>query len=107
MSAWQQQEVKDGFLDIDATAHPVARLFTLTVDEQRQTQWSQEIQAVAAALDDRLRLTTGLYGFWESTGGGDVLTNTFGTQRQERVEIDNTSYAIYGQASVTPLAGSS
>ena len=104
MSSWQQQEVLDGFLDLDATANPISlRLFTLTTDEQRQTQWSQEIQAVAAALDDRLRLTTGLYGFWEDTGGGDMLTSSFGQQRQERTEIANTSYAVYGQASVTPL----
>ncbi len=112
VSAWQQQEVLDGFLDLDATANPnptgdphtaIPRLFTLTTDEQRQTQWSQEIQAVSAMLDDRLRLTTGLYGFWEDTRGGDVLTSAFGSGRQERTEIDNTSYAIYGQASVTPL----
>lgn len=103
VTALQEQQVKEGFLDIDATAHPAARLFTVTVDTQRQTQGSQELQAVAAALDDRLRLTTGLYGFWEDTGGGDVLTSTFGNGRQERVRIDNASYAIYGQASVTPL----
>jgi iron complex outermembrane receptor protein len=103
VSAWQQQEVKEGALDLDATAHPIVRLFTLSIDEQRQTQWSQELQAVAAALDDRLRLTTGVYGFWEDTGGGDLLTNSFATGRQERTTIDTSSYAIYGQASVTPL----
>jgi iron complex outermembrane receptor protein len=101
VTSWQQQEVLEGFMDLDASANQF--LFQLFVDEQRQTQYSQEVQAVAAALDDRVRLTTGLYGFWEDTGGGDVLSFSFGQQRQERVEIDNSSYAIYGQISGTPL----
>ena len=101
VSAWQQQEVQEGFMDLDASANPF--LFQLSVDEQHQTQWSQEIQAVTAALDDKLRLTTGLYGFWEWTRGGDVLSSSFFQQRQERVTIANTSYAIYGQTSYTPL----
>jgi iron complex outermembrane receptor protein len=102
VSAWQQQEVEDGFLDLDATALPY--LSQQTLDPQRQTQWSQEIQAVAAALDDRMRITAGLYGFWEDTGDGDVLSNNFFVPRIERTEIRNDSYAAYGQTSVTPLA---
>jgi iron complex outermembrane receptor protein len=101
VSSWQQQKVNDGFLDLDASAN--AFLFQKMVDPQRQTQWSQEIQAVAAALDDRMRLTTGLYGFWEDTGNGDVLSSSFGQRQVERVEIRNDSYAAYGQAAVTPL----
>jgi iron complex outermembrane recepter protein len=103
VSAVQQQKVLDGFLDIDATASPFIRLFTITQDTQRQTQWSQELQAVSALLDDKMRVTTGLYGFWENTQGGDVLTSTFGNNRLEGTDIANKSYAIYGQASYTPL----
>src|SRR5262249_55484726 len=43
------------------------------------------------------------YGFWENTGGGDVLSTSFFQQRLERVVVRNDSYAAYGQASVTPL----
>jgi iron complex outermembrane receptor protein len=104
VTAWQEQKVLEGFMDLDASANTgIPRLHQLFVDTQRQTQYSQEIQGVAAALDDRLRLTTGVYGFWEDTGGGDVFSQSFINQRQERVEIANNSYAIYGQASVTPL----
>jgi iron complex outermembrane receptor protein len=101
VSSWQEQNVVDGFLDLDANANPF--LYQRTLDDLRQTQYSQEIQAVAAALDDRLRLTTGVYGFWEDTGGGDVLSNNFGDIRRERTEIANNSYAIYGQVSGTPV----
>ena len=106
VSAWEQQEVEDGFLDLDASAHPDARLFQLTLDPQRQTQWSQELQGVAAAFDERIRLTAGLYGFWENTADGDVLSHNFSdfNEREERVEIRNDSYAAYGQTSFTPLA---
>jgi len=101
VSAWEQQEVDDGFIDLDASANPF--LFQLTADPQRQTQWSQEIQGVAAAWDDRMRLTAGVYGFWESTANGDVLSSSFGNRRLERVEIRNDSYAAYAQTSVKPL----
>jgi iron complex outermembrane recepter protein len=101
VSAWQQQKVEDGFLDLDASRNPL--LYQLTLNPQRQTQWSQEIQGVAAAFDDRMRLTTGLYGFWEDTSRGDVLSNSFFQQRQERTEVRNDSYAAYGQTSFTPL----
>src|SRR5262249_23561802 len=103
VTSLQHQRVMDGFLDIDATANPFVNLFTRTERIQRQTQWSQEIQSTSAMLDDRVRLTTGLYGFWEFTGGGDVLTSTFGNDRRERTEIDNQSYAAYGQVSVLPV----
>ncbi|HKA13960.1 MAG TPA: TonB-dependent receptor [Myxococcota bacterium] len=103
VSAVQDQEVLDGFLDLDATANPFVNLFTRTEKKQRQTQWSQELQSVSAMLDDRARLTTGLYGFWETTGGGDVLTSSFGNDRLERTTIANQSYAAYGQLSVTPV----
>jgi iron complex outermembrane receptor protein len=102
VTSLQQQMVMDGFLDLDATANPNIRLFTLTEDKQRQTQYSQEIQAVSAMLHDRVRLTTGLYGFWEDTGGGDVRTFSFGNSRVDRTTIDNQSYALYGQVSGTP-----
>ena len=101
VTAWEQQKVEDGFIDVDASANPF--LFQLTLDPQRQTQYSQEIQGVAAAWDDRMRLTAGVYGFWEDTADGDVLSSSFFQQRQERTEIRNDSYAAYGQTSVTPL----
>jgi iron complex outermembrane recepter protein len=101
VTAWEQQQVEDGFIDLDASANPF--LFQLTLDPQRQTQYSQEIQGVAAAWDDRMRLTAGVYGFWEDTANGDVLSSSFFQQRQERTEIRNDSYAAYGQTSVMPL----
>jgi hypothetical protein len=46
---------------------------------------------VAAALDDRMRLTAGLYGFWEDICRGDVPSSSFFQQRLERVEIRTTA----------------
>lgn len=100
ITSWQQQLVDDGFLDLDATEQPFVGLWT--IDPIRQSQISQEIQSVSALFGDRVRLTSGLYGFWEDTRGGDTFSNAFGTTRQERVEIDNASYAIYTQSSWSP-----
>jgi len=64
VSAYEQQRVDDAFLDLDASANPF--LYQRTVRPQQQRQWSQEIQGVASALDERLRLTAGVYGFWRT-----------------------------------------
>ncbi len=101
ITSWQQQLVDDGFLDLDATQIPLVEQWR--IDPTRQTQISQEIQSVAALVDETLRVTTGLYGFWEDSRGGDQFSNAFGTLRQERVEIENASYALYTQASWSPL----
>ena len=101
ITSWQQQLVDDGFLDLDATALPLVEQWT--IDPIRQSQISQEIQSVAALFGDRVRLTSGLYGFWEDTSGGDIASNAFGTMRQERVEVDNASYAVYTQTSWSPF----
>jgi iron complex outermembrane receptor protein len=110
VTSWREQVVDEGFLDIDATDIVLGPPLFLpyqtelrTLEDQRQWQVSQELQAIATTLDDTLKLTAGLYGFWEETEDGDILNNAFQTLRQDRVEIDNDSYAVYGQASWSPI----
>jgi iron complex outermembrane receptor protein len=101
ISSWQQQDVDDGFLDLDATELPLVEMWT--VETQRQRQLSQEFQASSDFFDDRVKLTSGVYGFWENTDDGDIASTSFGSNRLERVEIQNTSYAVYSQSSYTPF----
>ena len=102
VSSWQHQEVEDAFLDLDATGGGFPfQIYQRTVEPQGQTQYSQELQATAG-IGDFARLTGGVYGFWEDTNRGDVLSNNAVSQRVERTEIENSSYALYGQGSITP-----
>ena len=102
VSSYQHQDVEDAFLDLDATGLGFPfQIYQRTVEPQGQTQYSQELQATTG-IGDLLRLTAGVYGFWEDTNRGDVLSNNATSQRVERTEIENSSYALYGQGSVTP-----
>jgi iron complex outermembrane receptor protein len=101
ITSWQEQQVDDGFLDLDATEQPFLEMWT--VETQRQTQISQEFQTSTSALNNLLKVTSGVYGFWENTGDGDIASTSFGNNRQEKVEIENSSYAVYSQGSWTPF----
>jgi iron complex outermembrane receptor protein len=103
ISSYQHQDVEDAFLDLDATGGGFPfQIYQRTVEPQGQTQFSQELQGTLG-VGDLFRLTSGAYGFWEDTNRGDVLSNNAVSQRVERTEIENSSYAIYTQGSVTPL----
>lgn len=78
-----------------------------TVNEKEQDQFSQEFQAVGAALDGRLNYVLGLYHFEEEgeeinpwlwtiqNGDTNYLLDTYGTF----YNIDSESDAVYGQVS--------
>ena len=101
ITSWQEQQVDDGFMDLDATELSLLEMWT--TQKQRQTQISQELQTTTSALNNNLKVTSGVYGFWENTDGGDIESISFFQSRQEKVEIENASYALYSQGSWTPL----
>ncbi|HEX5066731.1 MAG TPA: TonB-dependent receptor [Myxococcota bacterium] len=101
ISSFQEQKVDDGFLDLDATELSLLEMWT--TNAQRQRQLSQELQTTASAFNDLVKLTSGVYGFWENTNGGDIESISFFSSRQEKVEIQNASYAVYSQGSWTPF----
>ena len=102
ISSWQEQQVDDGFMDLDATELSLLEMWT--VETQRQTQFSQEFNTTTSALNDKMKVTSGVYGFWENTDGGDIESISFFSSRQEKVEIQNASYAVYSQGSWTPFS---
>lgn len=69
----------------------------------KQDQWSQELQLVGDALDDRLQYVLGAYYFTEE--GGNV-SNSYTPRTRTRTfttaTIENESYALFGQATFTP-----
>ncbi len=71
----------------------------------RQDQWSQEWQIVGDALDGGLQYVAGFYYFSES---GDNFSNSYSpptlTRSFTAATIDNRSYALFGQATLTPQA---
>ena len=69
----------------------------------RQDQWSEELQLVGDAFDGRIEYVAGFYYFKED-GSNDsnsysppTLTRSF-----TQATISNRSYALFGQATVTP-----
>lgn len=66
-----------------------------------QRQVSQEFQANASAAQGRIHFVAGAFTFWED--GNDTRTVTYnlgssGTSTETRTEIDNLTWALYGQA---------
>ena len=76
---------------------------SLVSDDLHQEQWSQEFQLLGNAFDDKLEYIAGLYYFRE-TGDGFIssITPGFGFTQLRDFNIENTSNAIFGQATYTP-----
>jgi iron complex outermembrane receptor protein len=74
----------------------------LTGFDQKQDQWSEEVQLVGSALDRRLDYVLGAYYFDENGESADYSAIT-GRPRMDRVAtIHNRAYALYGQATFRP-----
>ena len=97
----------DRFGDLDFT--PVALLQSADDRGREQAdQWSQELQLTGRAWNDRLRYVTGLYALRDGVDSLDSATLGFLPVSARRIaenplatrndlEVDNWSYAIYGQ----------
>ena len=74
----------------------------LTGFDQKQDQWSEELQLVGSAFDRRLDYVLGAYYFDEDGESSDYSAIT-GRPRMDRVAtIHNRAYALYGQATLRP-----
>jgi iron complex outermembrane receptor protein len=74
----------------------------LTGFDQKQDQWSEEVQLVGSALDRRLDYVLGAYYFDENGESADYSAIT-GRPRVDRIAtIHNRAYALYGQATLRP-----
>jgi iron complex outermembrane receptor protein len=69
----------------------------------KQDQWSEELQLVGNAFDDLVQYVAGLYYFTEA---GSNFSNSYSpptlTRSFTAATIKNRSYAVFGQATVTP-----
>ncbi|GAB3312975.1 TonB-dependent receptor [Haliea atlantica] len=86
-------------------------------NQKDHEQWSQEFQVLGSAMDDRLEYIVGLY-YYEDEGeefnslwdalvpfNGTLLSTRFipaPAGLGESYSVDNTSYAVFGQATYTP-----
>ena len=74
----------------------------LTGFDQKQDQWSEELQLVGSAFARRLDYVLGAYYFDEDGESSDYSAIT-GRSRMDRVAtIHNRAYALYGQATLRP-----
>ncbi len=105
ITSWREQKTpKYTSEDIDATEVFVTRLDTLP-GQPGFRQIQQELQVIGAALDDRIHFIGGFFGFWDQGGdvggaGGGVVQNGNGFLSIGQQEIDNFTWALFGQATV-------
>ncbi len=114
ISAWREQGVRlRQDLDMTAASLSFSGAPFLSLDSTgdgptggepgRQRQVTQEFQANATAWQGRISFVAGAFTFWED--GSDtrtVTTNlaTSSTSTEIRTEIDNLTWALYGQSTV-------
>jgi iron complex outermembrane receptor protein len=61
-------------------------------------QIQQEVQMNAAAWDGRINLVTGLFTFWEKSGGGTtVVVAPLNSAANSNIKNDNFTWALYAQ----------
>ncbi len=71
--------------------------------DQHQDQFSQELQAIGSAADNSLEYVLGAYYFSEDGRSLDLQSSLFSPNTENRtVNIGNTAYALYGQATYRP-----
>jgi len=113
ISSWREQipRIRE---DGDMTREFVLRLASLggdgpfTGEPGFQRQFSEELQLNGTAFDERLNFVAGVYGFWEtSTEFQNILSlpmlpPQFGSNTDADLEVDNWSWAPFGQATFDP-----
>ena len=128
ITAWRGQQPRDRS-DVDMTPFPVGRRATsggagtfaggtsgpqpgLDGRPGDAFQLSEELQATVIGWDGRLAGVFGAYGFWEKANayrgeryfpGGFVDTRTAGGATTTTINVDNWSWALFGQATVDPV----
>ncbi len=109
-SAWREQETGTQD-DAEMTEFPLFRISArggggrATGEPQDARQIQQELQVAGDALDGRLSIVAGAFGYWERAstrtglrfGTGNQLVDTIGTT-DNAVDIDNWDWALFGQA---------
>ena len=75
---------------------------TLTRFDQKQEQFSQELQAIGELIDGRLEYVIGGYYFSENADSFDRSLIIGRPQSDRAITIDNKAYAAYGQATLRP-----
>ncbi|ANI79280.1 TonB-dependent receptor [Sphingobium sp. EP60837] len=75
-------------------------IFTVS-DTVNQEQFTQELQLIGSAIDQRLKYVAGIYYFTEN-GDGFNTSVTPGGRSTSAVDFKNSAYAVFGQATFTP-----
>ncbi len=74
-----------------------------------QRQFSQELQVNLATLDEKLQVVAGAFGYWEDATALQSIYSlpgvppVLGSTSDGRTEIDNSSWALFGQATYAPF----
>lgn len=76
----------------------------VTAFDQKQRQWSEELQAVGSALDSQLEYTLGAYFFDEKAFSFDSTVPTGRPTSLRTATVHNRAWALYGQATWRPAA---
>jgi len=108
ITSWRQQKPRTR-QDLDMSRVPVLNL-TLTEGGEDgaapgfQQQISQELQANASALDERLQMVGGVFGFWEKAdmpfvtySVPTIIPDADPINIESRSRTDNWNWAVYGQ----------
>jgi iron complex outermembrane recepter protein len=75
---------------------------TLSKFDQKQNQFTQEVQAIGKLMDGRLEYVLGGYYFDESADSFDTTSVRGRAPIDRTVSIRNKAYAVYGQATLRP-----
>jgi iron complex outermembrane receptor protein len=74
-----------------------------TSSQTNQDQWSEELQLVGDGLDGALEYVAGVYYFSESgNAASESLNGVTRVTGRGNSTIDNSAWALFGQATVTP-----
>ena len=76
----------------------------VTTFDQRQHQWSEELQAVGAVLDNQLQYTLGAYFFDEKAFSYDTSVPAGRATTLRTATVHNSAWALYGQLTWRPQA---
>ncbi|WP_313801686.1 TonB-dependent receptor [Sphingobium sp.] len=82
----------------------VAGPFPLLLSEfdQKQKQWSEELQLIGSVFDRQLEYVLGAYYFDEKADSADSTISAGRPRLDRRAAIHNRAYALYGQATWRP-----
>ncbi len=77
---------------------------TLNRFNQKQEQFTQELQAIGELMNGQLQYVLGAYYFSENADSYDLSEIISRPSSQRTITIDNKAYAVYGQATLRPAA---